>query len=86
MSRDELFSSAPFSYVSTKSGLVQISWQGRVVTTLSGREAERFLRKVASGDPDQAQLVMAKATGHFKHGTEQVSANRRSRRDPADPE
>ena len=73
MTRKDLLDDEPFSYRQTKNGLVQISCRGRVVTTLSGRDASRFVGKVESGDRQSAQLVMAKATGHFKHGNERVS-------------
>lgn len=77
MSRDELFADEPFSYRATKNGLVHIAHHGRTVTTLSGKESARFLARVESGSAADAQLAMAKATGHFKHGSERVSKNRR---------
>jgi hypothetical protein len=40
---------------------------------LSGADAVRFLNKVESAKPQDVQLAMAKATGHFKHGTERLS-------------
>ncbi len=73
MSREELISAAPFAYRATKSGLVQILFEGGIVTTLSGAESRRFIAKVSALDSDGAQLAMAKVTGHFKHGTERVS-------------
>jgi hypothetical protein len=75
MSLNDLLSDEPFSYLATKSGLVQISYKGKTVTTLSGRNSSRFLAKVSSADSQSAQLAMAKATGHFKHGSERVSKN-----------
>jgi hypothetical protein len=56
-----------FSYQASKDDTVRISWNGRVVTTLRGRDALRFLDEVELGDE---QLVMAKATGNFKRGNE----------------
>jgi hypothetical protein len=76
MSLNDLLSDEPFSYRATKSGLVQISYKGKVVTTLSGRSASQFLAKVSSANTEAVQLVMAKVTGHFKHGSERVSKNR----------
>lgn len=70
MSLEKLFQDEPFSYHSTKNGLIQISYKGKIVTTISGKSGLKFLNKMASGDNDNAQLVMAKATGHFKHGNE----------------
>ncbi len=77
MSLQDLYQDEPFSYRETKSGLVQISYAGKVVTTLSGKNASRFIARVSSGDSQTAQLAMAKATGHFKHGTERAARNAR---------
>jgi hypothetical protein len=49
---------------------VRLSWQGRVVTTLTGAPAARFLREVEAADEEAAQLLMARATGNFKRGNE----------------
>ena len=62
-----------FSYRATKSGMVLISWQGKHVTTLNGKQAERFLTQIAGLDDRAAQLVMAKATGNFKRGNERLA-------------
>jgi hypothetical protein len=63
----------PFSYRRTKAGDVFISWNGESVTTLKGKAAATFLAKIADLDDEKAQLLMAKATGHFKHGNERSS-------------
>ena len=60
----------PFSWRATKGGTVFISWRGKTVTTLKGKAAVAFLAKVEGQDDRAAQLAMAKATRHFKHGTE----------------
>jgi hypothetical protein len=65
-----------FSYRAHKDGTVRIAYRGKVVTTLAGKEAARFLSRVAGADAAQAQLVMAKATGNFKRGNERLP-NRR---------
>ena len=78
MAREDPLFDEPFGYHTTKSGLVQISYNRKTITTLSGRDSSRFLSKVESADSKGAQLVMAKATGHFKHGTQRVSKNRRA--------
>jgi hypothetical protein len=59
-----------FSFRAHKDGTVRIAHRGKVVTTLAGKEAARFLARVDGADRDQAQLVMAKATGNFKRGNE----------------
>jgi len=40
------------------------------VTTLRSEQARRFLVRVADLDERATQLVLAKITGHFKHGNE----------------
>jgi hypothetical protein len=60
----------PFSYKAMKDGKVFVYWQGKLVTTLRDKAAEKFLKNMAGIDPAQAQLLMARATGHFKHGNE----------------
>ena len=66
-----------FAYKITKDRRVFISWYGKQVTTLSGRSAESFISGIETADGKQAQLLMAKATGHFKHGNEKVSKVKR---------
>ncbi|HPH96462.1 MAG TPA: hypothetical protein PKW33_19365 [Anaerolineaceae bacterium] len=60
----------PFDFRVAKDGQVWISWQGRVVTTLKGSAAQKFLRQVDGLEGSALQLVMARVTGHFKHGNE----------------
>ena len=59
-----------FAWRSTKEGRVRISRGGRVVTTLAGRSAQRFLGRVEGADDDAAQLEMARVTGNYKRGNE----------------
>jgi len=67
----------PFSFRRTKAGDVFISWDGKTVTTLKGKLAAAFLVKIADLDDEKAQLLMAKATGHFKHGNERSAKRAR---------
>jgi len=64
------FAEEVFTFRASKDGTVFISWHGKQMTTLRGKAAERFLEKIASLEGREAQLVMAKVTGHFKHGNE----------------
>jgi uncharacterized membrane protein len=59
-----------FSWRATKDGRVRIARGGRVVTTLAGRSARRFLSRVEGADRPAAQLEMARATGNYKRGNE----------------
>ena len=63
-------SAGEFGWQATKDDRVRISWRGRVVTTLSGAAAARFLRQVEGADEETAQGLLARATGNFKRGNE----------------
>ncbi len=65
--------SEPFDFRETKGGLVQISYLGKVVTSLTGKEAARFLARAAGLDSPGLQRLMAKATGNFKRGNERAA-------------
>jgi hypothetical protein len=57
-----------FDHRALKDGRVVVSWYGRPVTTLAGREAERFLARASGLGDHAAQLLMARATGNFRRG------------------
>jgi hypothetical protein len=59
-----------FAWASTKDGRVRISWRGKVVTTLAGGRARRFMQQVEGADEEGEQLLMARVTGNFKRGNE----------------
>jgi hypothetical protein len=59
-----------FAYRAHRDGTVSVSWRGRVVTRLAGRDAERFLAGVRDADTATAQRWMARVTGNFKRGNE----------------
>jgi hypothetical protein len=58
-----------FEWRATRDGKVFVSHEGRVVTTLAGDDAKRFLARVADADTSAAQHLMARVTGNFKRGT-----------------
>jgi hypothetical protein len=60
----------PFTFRETKDGKVLIYWHGKQAAVLNGKVASKFLKDISSADSMQAQLVMARVTGHFKHGNE----------------
>ena len=62
-----------FTFRVTKDRKVFISWYGKQVTILSGRKAESFISDIDNADGKDAQLLMARVTGHFKHGNEKIS-------------
>lgn len=59
-----------FSYRATKDGKVFLYWYGKQVKILKGSTAQEFLEDIANVDQREAQLVMARVTGNFKHGNE----------------
>ncbi|WP_308635726.1 hypothetical protein [Paenibacillus silvisoli] len=60
-----------FSYQLTKNNTVLIDWFGKQVKMLKGKEAQKFLEKMAQAESHKdQQLVMAKITGNFKRGNE----------------
>lgn len=66
----------PFSYSVSKDNKVFIYWKGKQVTILKGKASEQFLARIKNGDQKEAQLIMAKVTGNFKHGNEKISKRR----------
>ena len=60
----------PFSFRLTKDRKVFIHWNSRQILILKGNTAEKFLASIDGVNAQQAQLEMARVTGHFKHGSE----------------
>ena len=60
-----------FRYDVRAQGDVVIFHHGRMATTLRGKRAEEFMTDLAAGD---AQEVMARVTGNYKHGNERAAA------------
>lgn len=56
-----------FEYLTRGDREVVIERGGRVVTTLRGEAARKFLIRTVDGDPQQ---LMARATGNYKRGNE----------------
>ena len=60
--------SDPFEARVTASGTVLISRGGRQVTIVRGAAASKLAAALGSARDEQAvQLLLAKATGHYKH-------------------
>ncbi len=59
-----------FAWTRTKDGQVRISHRGRLVTTLAGPRAARFVARASDASDVAAQQLMARATGNYKHGNE----------------
>ena len=59
-----------FTYTASADGSVTIGHQGRLVTTLRGARAARFLAEVTTADD---QLTMARWTGNYRRGNERTA-------------
>ncbi len=59
--------SDPFDYKIRKNGQLEILRSGRVVITIGGTAADKLAAKLAEANEAQAQLLLAKASGHYKH-------------------
>ena len=60
--------SDPFDARVTSSGTVLISRGGRQVTVVRGKAGARLASQLDAARDEQAvQLLLAKATGHYKH-------------------
>ncbi|EGA88339.1 hypothetical protein GPDM_15804 [Planococcus donghaensis MPA1U2] len=70
----------PFTYLLTKNGSILISYQGKQVVMLKGKDAEQLSVKLtaAMGDARQLQILLAKATGNFKRGNEKNGKRNRN--------
>jgi hypothetical protein len=60
----------PFDYQFTKDGRLLITWHGKQVTIVRGEKAAKLSEELQSADEDAVQLILARVTGHFKHGNE----------------
>ena len=65
-----MVNSTTFTYQVTKSGIVFLFWGGKRIKILDGNAAQGFLAKIDGLSEEDAQIVMAKATGNFKRGNE----------------
>jgi hypothetical protein len=60
----------PFDWRVTKDGQVLVSRAGRLVMTVRGAAASRLVDKLSGADEDEAQQLLARATGNYKRGNE----------------
>ena len=66
-----------FEYQVTKDNKVFIYWYNKLVTTLTGKQAQKFLAQINGLTDVDEQLVMARFTGNFKRGNEREGKNKR---------
>jgi len=60
----------PFEYQMTKANKMMIFVQNKMIMTLSEKQALKLNAKLEVADEFNQQLLLAKATGHYKHGNE----------------
>lgn len=60
----------PYSFSADRDGRVTVFRRGRAVRSLGAAASEKFLRRAQGAAPDALQLLMARATGHYRHGNE----------------
>jgi len=59
-----------FTFRAFKSGDVEVSRGGRVVTLLRGDTAKSTLARLTSLSPEGQQQLLARMTGHYRQGNE----------------
>ena len=62
-----------FTHRTRKSGTTEILHRGRLASTLRGQDASDFLAEVQAGSFADAQQLMARITGNYKHGNERLA-------------
>lgn len=63
----------PYQWSEARSGEMRVLRGGRVVCVVGGRAARKLSARLNAADgvdDPRAQLALAKASGHYKHGTE----------------
>jgi len=60
----------PFNWQLTKNGQLLVSRAGRVVTTIRGQAAAKLQARLDQATEEQAQHLLARATGNYKRGNE----------------
>ena len=64
-----------FTFRLKKSGEVEILHRGKLASTLRGTDAMDFIAEVESGEFADAQQLMARMTGNYKHGNERTASS-----------
>lgn len=59
-----------FAHKVTKDGKVLIWAGGRLITTVAGNNATNLIARLGRADRREVQHLLARATGHYKHGNE----------------
>lgn len=60
----------PFSYGITKADKTLIYYENRQIMILGAKDTKKLKAKLSGKGEHDIQLILAKVTGHFKHGNE----------------
>ena len=63
-----------FTWRQRKNGDVEILHKGRLASTLRGNDAADFLAEANGSELIDLQPLMARITGHYKHGNERLAS------------
>ena len=63
-----------FTYRIRKNGDVEILHHGRLASTLRGTDAEDFKQEAQDQASAEAQQLMARVTGNYRHGNERLAS------------
>ncbi|MBN2655724.1 MAG: hypothetical protein JXR86_01585 [Spirochaetales bacterium] len=68
--RNILRDEKPFGYKELKDSKLQITFRGKPIMIIQGKEYRKFRTVLEREDEYGIQLFLAKITGQFKHGNE----------------
>ena len=68
--RNILFDEKPFGYKLIKDNKAIITYKGKAISTITGKDYNKLIRVIALDNIYELQLFLAKITGQFKHGNE----------------
>lgn len=64
-----------FTYRAKKNGDVEIHHHGRLACTLRGMAADDFRQEAPDERSAEAQQLMARVTGNYRHGNERLASH-----------
>lgn len=70
-SGDDALAAFPYDWQVTGAGAVRVFRGGSLVATVGGRRGNKLAARLQGCDEAAAQQLLARATGHYKHGNEQ---------------
>ncbi len=60
----------PFKYETTKENKIIVFWNSKRIKMCNQKESLKFLNSARNKSEFEIQLLLARLTGHFKHGNE----------------